>query len=127
MNPAMVHDPDAVARFNREAANASRINHPNVCAIYDFGETDDGLIYLAMEFIEGEPLTDLLKENGALPLDARRRHRSARRPTRCRPRTTSGIVHRDLKPDNIMIAPGRDGTRRREGGGLRHRQGDRRR
>src|SRR5256884_9924315 len=34
MNPSMVHDPDAVARFNREAANASRINHPNVCAIY---------------------------------------------------------------------------------------------
>ena len=41
MNPSMVHDPDAVARFNREAANASRINHANVCAIYDFGETPD--------------------------------------------------------------------------------------
>jgi serine/threonine protein kinase len=39
MNPAMVHDPDAVARFNRGAANASRISHANVCAIYDFGET----------------------------------------------------------------------------------------
>ena len=45
MNPSMVHDPDAVSRFNREAANASRITHPNVCAIYDFGETPDGLIY----------------------------------------------------------------------------------
>jgi len=68
MNPAMVHDPDAVARFNREASNASRITHPNVCAIYDFGETPDGLIYLAMEFIEGEPLTDLLQREGALPV-----------------------------------------------------------
>jgi serine/threonine-protein kinase len=68
MNPAMVHDPDAVARFNREAANASRITHPNVCAIYDFGETSDGLIYLAMEFIEGEPLTDLLKRGESLPV-----------------------------------------------------------
>ena len=68
MNPKMVHDPDAVARFNREAANASRVTHPNVCAIYDFGETPDGLIYLAMEFIEGEPLTDLLKREGALPV-----------------------------------------------------------
>jgi len=48
MNPSMVHDPDAVARFNREASNASRITHPNVCAIYDFGETADGVIYLAM-------------------------------------------------------------------------------
>ena len=68
MNPSMVHDPDAVARFNREASNASRITHPNVCAIYDFGETPDGLIYLAMEFIEGEPLTDLLERDGPLPL-----------------------------------------------------------
>ncbi len=107
MNPSMVHDPDAVARFNREAANASRINHPNVCAIYDFGETPDGLIYLAMEFIEGEPLTDVLERDGALPL----------------PRATAiflqtaealqaahdlGIVHRDLKPDNIMLT-GRKG------------------
>src|SRR5438046_2845066 len=68
MNPSMVHDPDAVARFNREASNASRITHPNVCAIYDFGETPDGLIYLAMEFIEGEPLTDLIEREGALPV-----------------------------------------------------------
>ena len=68
MSPSMVHDPDAVARFNREAANASRISHPNVCAIYDFGETSEGIIYLAMEFIEGEPLTDLLAREGALPV-----------------------------------------------------------
>jgi eukaryotic-like serine/threonine-protein kinase len=102
MNASMVHDHDAVARFNREASNASRITHPNVCAIYDFGETPDGLIYLAMEFIEGEPLTELLQREGALPV----------------PRATAiflqtadalqaahdlGIVHRDLKPDNIML------------------------
>jgi len=108
MNPAMVHDPDAVARFNREASNASRITHPNVCAIYDFGETPDGLIYLAMEFIEGEPLTDLLQREGALPV----------------PRATAiflqtadalqaahdlGIVHRDLKPDNIMLTSRKSG------------------
>ncbi|MGH7569715.1 MAG: protein kinase domain-containing protein [Gemmatimonadales bacterium] len=109
MNPGMVHDPDAVARFNREAANASRITHPNVCAIYDFGETPDGLIYLAMEFIEGEPLTDLLEREGALP------------PRRAVPIFLQvadalqaahdlGIVHRDLKPDNIML-------RRAKGGG----------
>jgi len=108
MTPAMVHDPDAVARFNREASNASRINHPNVCAIYDFGETPDGLIYLAMEFIDGEPLTDVLQRDGALSL----------------PRATAiflqtadalqaahdlGIVHRDLKPDNIMLSRRKDG------------------
>ena len=67
MNPSMVHDPDAVARFNREASNASRITHPNVCAIYDFGETHDGLLYLAMQYIEGETLTRIMAAEGALP------------------------------------------------------------
>ena len=67
MNPGMNADPDAIARFNREAANASRLNHPNVCGIYDFGETPDGTIYLAMEFIEGASLTDIVERAGALP------------------------------------------------------------
>ncbi|MES2177010.1 MAG: serine/threonine-protein kinase [Gemmatimonadota bacterium] len=109
MNPGMVHDADAISRFNREAANASRINHPNVAGIYDFGETPDGLIYLAMEFIEGQSLTALVESAGALP------------PTRAADITKQaadglavahdmGIVHRDLKPDNIMIAKNRDGS-----------------
>jgi len=109
MNPSMTHDPDAVARFNREAANASRITHPNVCAVYDFGETPDGLIYLAMEFIEGEPLTDLIDREGALKVG---------RAVKIFQQTADalqaahdlGIVHRDLKPDNIMLAKGRDGS-----------------
>ena len=66
MAKSMADDADAIARFNREAANAARINHPNVCAIYDFGETDDGVIFLAMEFIEGEALTDIINREGAL-------------------------------------------------------------
>ncbi|HSC59404.1 MAG TPA: protein kinase family protein, partial [Gemmatimonadales bacterium] len=69
MTGSMSNDPDAISRFNREANNASRINHPNVCAIYDFGETPDGIIYLAMEFIEGKSLSGLLKETGPLPLN----------------------------------------------------------
>jgi serine/threonine-protein kinase len=107
MNPSMVHDPDAVARFNREAANASRITHPHVCAIYDFGETPDGLIYLAMEFIEGEPLTDLLHRDGVLSIQ-----RAARiffqTADALQAAHDLGIVHRDLKPDNIMVSRGRD-------------------
>jgi eukaryotic-like serine/threonine-protein kinase len=109
MNPSMVHDPDAVARFNREASNASRITHPNVCAIYDFGETPDGLIYLAMEFIEGEPLTDLLEREGALPL-ARAAGVFRQTADALQAAHDLGIVHRDLKPDNIMLT-------RRKGGG----------
>lgn len=109
MNPSMVHDPDAVARFNREAANASRITHPNVCAIYDFGETPDGLIYLAMEFIEGEPLTDLLAREGALPA-RRAAHIFVQTAEALQAAHDLGIVHRDLKPDNIMLTRGRDGA-----------------
>jgi len=109
MSPAMVHDPDAVARFNREAANASRITHPNVCAVYDFGETPEGLIYLAMEFVEGEPLTELLNREGALP-PARATAIFKQTADALQAAHDLGIVHRDLKPDNIMIARGRDGA-----------------
>jgi hypothetical protein len=109
MNPSMVHDPDAVARFNREAANASRITHPNVCAVYDFGETPDGVIYLAMEFVEGEPLTTLIEREGALPL-ARATAIFKQTADALQAAHDLGIVHRDLKPDNIMVARNRDGA-----------------
>ena len=108
MNPGMNSDPDAIARFNREAANASRLNHPNVCGIYDFGETPEGLIYLAMEFVEGESLTSLIAKNGSLaaPRAAAIIHQAADALAVAH---DYGIVHRDLKPDNIMIAKSRDG------------------
>ncbi len=108
MTQAMARDPEAIARFNREAANAARITHPNVCGIYDFGETEDGLIYLVMEFIEGETLSDLLRREHVVPV---------RRALTILTQTADalqaahdlGIVHRDLKPDNIMLARDRDG------------------
>src|SRR3989449_221669 len=108
MNPSMVHDPEAVARFNREAANASRISDSHVCAIYDFGETPDGLIYLAMEYVEGEPLTELLAREGALPV-ARAADICIQVAAALQAAHDLGIVHRDLKPDNIMLTRGRDG------------------
>ena len=109
MNPGMVNDADAISRFNREAANASRINHPNVAAVYDFGETGDGVIYLAMEYVEGPPLTSLIEQLGALPpLRAAEITRQASDALSVA--HDMGIVHRDLKPDNIMIAKNRDGT-----------------
>jgi serine/threonine-protein kinase len=109
MNPGMVNDADAISRFNREAANASRINHANVAAVYDFGETKDGLIYLAMEFVEGPALTKVIEEAGALtPLRAADITRQAAEALAVA--HDMGIVHRDLKPDNIMLAKGRDGS-----------------
>jgi len=109
MSAGLSNDPEAVGRFNREAANASRIAHANVCAIYDFGETAEGTIYLAMEFIEGKSLTDFLHDTGPLPLP-----RAAAILTQAcdglQAAHDLGIVHRDLKPDNIMISTvrGRD-------------------
>jgi serine/threonine-protein kinase len=109
ISKSMANDPEAIARFNREASNASRINQHNVCSIYDFGETDDGIIYLAMEYIEGEALTDLLEREGAL---------APKRAADILQQTANAldaaheltIVHRDLKPDNIMIAKSREGA-----------------
>src|SRR6266702_781871 len=109
MNPSMVHDPEAVARFNREASNASRISDAHVCAIYDFGETPEGLIYLAMEFIEGEPLTEQIRSEGALPL-ARAADIAIQVAAALQAAHDLGIVHRDLKPDNIMLTRSRDGA-----------------
>lgn len=109
LHPGMVHDADAISRFNREASNASRISHPNVAAIYDFGETSDGLIYLAMEFVEGEPLTDIIERVGALPA-ARAASIVKQAGDALAVAHELGIVHRDLKPDNIMIARNRDGS-----------------
>ena len=108
MHHGMMHDADAISRFNREAANASRISHPNVAAIYDFGETTDGVIYLAMEYIQGEALSAVVHREGALSVQ-----RAARIIRQAGDALTvaheMGIVHRDLKPDNIMIARGREG------------------
>jgi serine/threonine protein kinase len=109
MNLSLVQDADAVGRFNREAANASRINHPNIAAIYDFGETSDGLIYLAMEFVEGESLTKLCEALGALAAP-RAAEISRQVASALEAAHERGIVHRDLKPDNIMISRGRDGA-----------------
>jgi serine/threonine protein kinase len=109
MRPQLMSDPVAVVRFNREAENASQISHPNVCAVYDFGETPNGLIYLAMEFIDGDPLSKIMAhENFLIPV------RAADIVSQTADALSAahglGILHRDLKPDNIMIARSRAGT-----------------
>ncbi|GAB1344449.1 serine/threonine-protein kinase [Gemmatimonas sp.] len=109
MRPALVHEPEALQRFTREAENASKISHPNVASIFDFGETDEGLVYLAMEFIEGESLSALLKREIAMhPVVA------ADIMAQCADALNAahelGILHRDIKPDNIMVSKRPDGT-----------------
>src|SRR5258707_286912 len=107
MSPAMVNDSESAARFAREASNAARIIHPNVAAVFDFGESD-GLVYLVMEFVDGEPLSRLLSREAPLSLE---------RAIDLTRQIADGlgaaheidIVHRDLKPDNILIMRTRAG------------------
>jgi serine/threonine-protein kinase len=91
-----------VARFEREAEMASHIDHPNAVNIYDFGEAEDGIVYIAMEFIEGRPLSYLIEKEGALPLErvVRITYQAA---DALHAAHHIGIIHRDFKPDNIMI------------------------
>jgi serine/threonine protein kinase/formylglycine-generating enzyme required for sulfatase activity len=96
------HDEAALARFNREAKMASRIDNPHAVIIYDYGEAVGGIPYLAMEFIDGKPLSHLLASEKVLSPDrvVRITNQIAEALSAAH---AMGIVHRDLKPDNIML------------------------
>ncbi|MQA89711.1 MAG: protein kinase [Gemmatimonas sp.] len=102
-------DRDAIARFLRGTRNVSAIRHPNVCTIYDYSDTEDGLQFVAMEFVPGETLKDLLHRAGVLPL-ARAVDITAQTAEALEAAHAAGIVHRDLKPANIMVMQSRTGT-----------------
>ena len=102
MRGALSKDSAAVGRFYREAENASQISHPNVAAVYDFGDTKDGLVYLAMEFVDGEPLTAVLEREGTLN-HIRASDIVSQTADALAAAHALGILHRDLKPDNIML------------------------
>ncbi len=102
LHPRMVQDPAALSRFDREAANASRIDHENVVRVFDYGETTDGLVYLAMEFVPGRTLKDVLAKEGPLTL-ARAINFVQQVADGLDAAHHLGIVHRDLKPDNILV------------------------
>lgn len=109
MRPWMLGDPVAVGRFHREAENASQISHPNVAAVYDFGETAERVVYLAMEFVDGEPLSRILHREGRL--NVVRTAEIVRQVGEALVAAHGmGILHRDLKPDNVMVARSRHGT-----------------
>jgi serine/threonine protein kinase len=102
MRAWLTKDPAAIGRFHREAENASQITHPNVAGVYDFGETDQGLVYLAMEFVEGESLTALLEREKVLN-HIRASDIVSQTADALAAAHALGILHRDLKPDNVMI------------------------
>jgi len=109
INPALATTADAISRFNREAANACKINHPNVAQVYDFGEMADGTLYLAMEYIDGETLDAVVAREGSLPA-LRAAQITKQIADALYAAHHLGIIHRDLKPENVMIARHLDGT-----------------
>lgn len=103
-------DPVMARRFAREARSAARIQHPGVVAIYAVGELADGRPYLAMQFVEGEPLDKILVDG---PLPAVRALRIARQIASALSEThAADVVHRDLKPTNVMWRRDRNGDDR---------------
>ncbi|HEX7505621.1 MAG TPA: serine/threonine-protein kinase [Polyangia bacterium] len=93
---------DLVARFLQEARSASRIGHENVIDIMDFGQSPDGLVYIAMEYLDGRDLGEIVRSKGAMEWSEAR----AIVLQICRALRAAhdrGIVHRDMKPENIFL------------------------
>jgi len=94
--------PESVTRFQREAKVASSLNHPNVIQIYDFGQAEDGSLYLVMEKLQGQELKDEITRNGSMEVN---------RAIRLFAQICDGMavahaqnmIHRDLKPQNVML------------------------
>jgi serine/threonine-protein kinase len=97
-------DPDALARFEREARAVAALSHPNILSIFDFG-THEGAAYAVMELLEGGTLRSAL-DGGALP-PRRAVDYALQIATGLRAAHEKGIVHRDLKPENVFVS--RDG------------------
>jgi eukaryotic-like serine/threonine-protein kinase len=94
-------DPSVIARFHRECGTVAQLEHPNTIKFYDFGSTADGTLYIAMEFVAGKPLADVLSQG---PLSVERTIKIMRQVCGALDEAhMQGIIHRDLKPDNVIL------------------------
>ncbi|MBN1608478.1 MAG: protein kinase [Polyangiaceae bacterium] len=100
--PELSRDKTTVARFYRECGTVAQLEHPNTIRVYDFGEAPDGSLFIAMEFVHGEPLGAVIERSGALPV-ARTLHILDQMGGALHEAHELGIVHRDLKPDNVIL------------------------
>src|SRR6185436_15536557 len=102
LRPSLAVDDAVVARFSREAKAAARISHPHAVSVTDFGEAENGVVFLVMEYLDGRTLKEIINTQGALPLDEAveiiRQVAGALDAAH-----GQGVVHRDLKSDNIML------------------------
>ena len=102
MHLHLIEDPDALARFKREASAAAQLDNPHICQVTDFDTTEQGHFYIVMEYLHGETLDNRLERLKTLPLDSifRIMH-DLLDALECA--HEHGIVHRDIKPANIML------------------------
>jgi serine/threonine protein kinase len=98
----VVADPQLGARFEREARAASAIGHPHIVDVFDLGRTTDGLLFMVMELLDGEPLSSILQKTPRLPIPLAI-HLMVQVLGGLSAAHKNGIVHRDLKPDNIFV------------------------
>ncbi|HEY3807375.1 MAG TPA: protein kinase [Kofleriaceae bacterium] len=109
LNEELSADTRMIARFRGEAMSASRLNHPNCVSIIDYGQAPDGLLYLAMEYVKGPTLTQLLVNENPLAVD-RVLDIIAQTLYGIEEAHLAGVVHADLKADNIILDQRRAGV-----------------
>ncbi|HEU5238698.1 MAG TPA: protein kinase [Pyrinomonadaceae bacterium] len=103
LRPSLAMDDAVVARFSREAKAASRISHPHAVNVTDFGESENGVVFLVMEYLDGRTLKEIIKSEGAMPL-ARTVEIVRQVSGALDAAHEQGVIHRDLKSDNIMLS-----------------------
>jgi serine/threonine protein kinase/tetratricopeptide (TPR) repeat protein len=103
-----IHDDKKIRRFQQEARTTSRLNHPNIATLYDFGISPHGQPYLVMEYLEGQSLEDIIMTDGRLPY-ARAVDVFTQICDAMEHAHHKGIVHRDLKPSNVLVYKDEDG------------------
>jgi serine/threonine protein kinase len=103
IRPDLVSSPDVVRRFLREARAAAALSHPNIVIVFDLGEAEDGTLYIAMEFVQGRSLHEVIKQDGPMQ-PSRIVHLLRGVASALALAHREHIVHRDLKPHNLMIA-----------------------
>lgn len=108
LSPALSKDENAMARLRREAALGIRLEHPNVCHIVRMGETEEGLVYVVMPYVEGEILSDRNYRVGQTSIADVVKF-TVEIADGLQVAHKLGIIHRDLKPENIMICKKKDG------------------
>ncbi|MFW6057291.1 MAG: serine/threonine protein kinase, partial [Persicimonas sp.] len=96
-------DEATVGRFRGEARTTSRLTHPNTVILYDFGRDErEGLLFLAMELLDGRDLTTVIRQNGLLSVD-QAVHVTVQMAASLQEAHNLGLVHRDIKPRNVML------------------------